>query len=178
MIKLRKESKAQGLDTVKVWACSLACYTQLFLDQGGADIEDTYLWMQFLPFEEADTNQALKAYVDAIGGPDKTDSFGAQAWQAALAFQHVIDAIVEADGPNGITRVAILDGLKNIKDFDAGGWTGPNTLRGVSDCYVLMQVKGGAFTRVFPEEKGTLSCEPENVITVEIDTVAEAAKIQ
>jgi hypothetical protein len=178
MIKLRKEAKAQGLDTVKVWACSLACYTQLFLDEGGTDIEDTFVWMQFLPFEEADTNEALQAYVDAVGGLGEVDSFGAQAWQAALAFQHVVDAIVEAEGPNGITRAAILDGLANIEDFDAGGWSGPNGLRGVSDCFVLLQVKSGAFERVFPAEKGTLSCEPENVITVDIDTVAEAAKIQ
>jgi len=41
MIKLRKEAKAQGLDTVKVWACSLACYTKLFISEGGADIEGT-----------------------------------------------------------------------------------------------------------------------------------------
>jgi ABC-type branched-subunit amino acid transport system substrate-binding protein len=176
MIRLRKEAKAQGLDTVKVWGCSLACYTKLFIEEGGADIEDTYVWMQFLPFEEADSNEALKAYVDAVGA-DNVDSFGAQAWQAALAFQHVIDEIVATDGPNAITRTAILDGLKNIKDFDAGGWSGPNTLRGVSDCYVLLQVKGGKFTRVFPTEVGTLSCDPGNVITVNIDTVAEAAKI-
>jgi len=177
MIKLRKEAKAQGLDTVKVWACSLACYTKLFLEEGGADIEDSYVWMQFLPFEEASSNEALKAYVDSVGA-DKTDSFGAQAWQAALALQHVVDGIVEADGPNAVTRAAVLDGLKNIKDFDAGGWSGPNTLRGVSDCYLVMQVKGGKFTRVFPTEAGTLSCDPGNVVTVNIDTVAEAAKIQ
>jgi hypothetical protein len=177
MIKLRKEAKAQGLDTVKVWACSLACYTKAFLDEGGADVEGTYMWMQFLPFEEADSNEALKAYVDAVGD-DKVDSFGAQAWQGALAFQHVVDAIVEAEGPNGITRAAILDGLANIEGFDAGGWSGPNSLRGVSDCFVMLQVKDGAYTRVFPEEKGTLSCDPANVVTVDIDTVAEAAKIQ
>jgi ABC-type branched-subunit amino acid transport system substrate-binding protein len=176
MIKLRKEAKAQGLDTVKVWACSLACYTKAFLAEGGADVEDTYVWMQFLPFEEADSNEALKAYVDSIGA-DKVDSFGAQAWQAGLAFKHVVDAIVEKDGVNGVTRASLLDGLANIEGFDAGGWSGPNTLRGVSDCFVLLQVKSGNFERVFPEEPGTLSCDPENVVTVEVDTIAEAAKI-
>jgi hypothetical protein len=176
MIRLRKEAKAQGLDTVKVWACSLACYTKLFLEEGGADVEDTYVWMQFLPFEEADTNEALKAYVDSVG-IDKVDSFGAQAWQAALAFKYVVDGIVEKDGPNAVTRASLLEGLKNIEGFDAGGWSGPNTLRGASDCFVMLKVTGGKFERVFPEEKGTLSCDPKNVITVNIDTVAEAAKI-
>src|SRR5262249_12508471 len=86
MIRMRKEANAQGLNTVKIWACSLACYTRAFLSQGGSDIEGTYVSMQFLPFEEADQNAADKAYVDSVGGIDKADSFGAQAWQAGLAF--------------------------------------------------------------------------------------------
>jgi hypothetical protein len=175
MIAMRQEAKAQGLDSVKVWACSLACYTRAML-QGGADVEGTYVWMQFLPFEEADTNAELKAYVDGVGA-DKVDSFGAQAWQAAAAFKTVIDQIVEKDGPNAITRASVLDGLKNLKDFDANGWAGKKTLRGVSDCWLLMQIKGGKFERVFPTERGTLSCDPENVITVNVDPEAEAAKI-
>ena len=93
-----------------MWGCSLACYTKHFLEAGWRDIEDTYVWMQFLPFEEADTNEALKAYVDSVGA-DKVDSFGAQAWQAAMAFKHVINEIVAEQGPNAITRAAILDGL-------------------------------------------------------------------
>jgi hypothetical protein len=176
MIKLRKEANAQGLDTVKVWACSLACYTKAFLEEGGADVEGTYMWMQFLPFEEADVNDELAAYVESVGA-ENADSFGAQAWQAAAAFKHVIDGIVAAEGPDAVTRASLLDGLANIEGFDAGGWTGPNTLRGVSDCFVLIQVKDGAFERVFPEERGTLSCDPANVVSVDIDTVAEAAKI-
>jgi hypothetical protein len=175
MISMRKEAKAQGLDSVEVWACSLACYTRAMLE-GGPDVEGTYVWMQFLPFEEADTNAELQAYVDGVGA-DKVDSFGAQAWQSAAAFKEVIDRIVETDGPNAITRAAVLEGLANLDDFDANGWAGKKSLRGVSDCWLLMQIKGGKFERVFPTERGTLSCDPENVITVNIDPEAEAAKI-
>ena len=85
--------------------------------------------------------------------------------------------IVEKDGPNAITRAAVLDGLKNLKDFDANGWAGKKTLRGASDCWLLMQIKDAKFERVYPTERGTLSCDPENVITVNIDPEAEAAKI-
>jgi hypothetical protein len=38
-----------------------------------------------------------------------------------------------------------------------------------SDCYVLMQVKGGKFVRVFPTKKGTLDCNPKNVYTIKMD---------
>ena len=88
MIRMRKEAKAQGLTSVKVWACSLACYTRAMLAQGGADVEGTYFWMQFLPFEEANLNPEATNYVNGVGA-NKVDSFGAQAWQAAVAFDQV-----------------------------------------------------------------------------------------
>jgi hypothetical protein len=177
MINARKEAKAQGVTSVKVWACSLACYTREMLSGVGSDVEGTYVWMSFLPFEEVDTNEALKAYVDSVGA-DKVDSFGAQAWQAAMAFKQVVDKIVEDDGVNGITRAAILDGLKNIGDFDADGWISPTNLRGVADCQVIMQIKNSKFVRVFPEKPGTLDCDPEYISTVTLDPAAEAAKIK
>jgi hypothetical protein len=177
MIRMRKEAKAQGLDTVKVWACSLACYTRNMLSQGGADVEGTWVWMQFLPFEEADTNPELKAYVDSVGA-NKVDSFGAQAWQAGVAFRQVVQDIVAKDGPNGITRAKILDGLRNLKNFNANGWMGEKDLRGFSQCFLMMQIKGGKFERVFPAERGKLHCSANNLVTVTLDPVAEAAKIQ
>jgi len=178
MIRIRKEAKAQGLDTVKVWACSLACYTRNMLTQGGADVEGTYMWMQFLPFEEADQNAELKAYVDGVGA-SKVDSFGAQAWQAAALFKQVVDGIVAKSGPNAITRAAILDGLKNTKDFTANGWMGTKgkDLRGISECFVLLQIKSGKYERVFPTQKGQMDCSAGNIVTINIDPVAEAAKI-
>jgi ABC-type branched-subunit amino acid transport system substrate-binding protein len=178
MVKMRKEAKAQGLDSVKVWACSLACYTKAMLAQGGADVEGTYVWMQFLPFEEADTNAELKAYVDGVGA-GKADSFGAQAWQAAAAFTEAVNQVVAKSGPNGITRAALMDQLKTMKDFTANGWMGKKDLKsGFSDCFALLQIKGGKFERVFPAQRGTLDCNPANVVTVTLDPVAEAAKIQ
>jgi ABC-type branched-subunit amino acid transport system substrate-binding protein len=177
MINVRKEAKAQGVDSVKIWACSLACYTRNMLTQGGADVEGTYLWMQFIPFEEADTNAEAKAYVESVGR-DKVDSFGAQAWQAAVLFKKVIDEIVDQHGLNGITRARMLEVLRATKNFDANGWMGPKDLRGISDCFVLLQIRDGSFVRVHPRQRGTLDCNPANVVTIMLDPVAEAAKIK
>jgi hypothetical protein len=177
MINMRKEAKAQGVDSVKVWACSLACYTRNMLTAGGADVEGTYVWMQFLPFEEADENEMLQAYVDSVGA-DKVDSFGAQAFQAGLIFKQVIDQIVEEDGINGITRARMLEVLEGLGEVDAEGWMGTKDLRGVSNCFLVMQVKGGKFVRAHPEEKGTMDCSDDNVVTITLDPAAEAAKIK
>ncbi len=176
MTSMRKEAAAQGLTTVNVWACSIACYTEKF-KAAGADVDGTYTWLQFLPFEEASQNEAAQAYVDAV---DKPDSFGAQAWQAGMLFKEVIDEIVATDGPNGITRARIIDVLNNKDDFTASGWMGdePKDLKGMSTCFVVVQLQDGEFVRKFPEEPGTLSCDPSNVTTINLDPAAEAAKIQ
>ncbi len=169
MIKMRKEAKAQGVDgQVKVWACSLACYSQPML-QAASDVEGTYVWMQFLPFEEANLNADDKAYVDGVGGLANTTSFGAQAFMAGQAFKKVVDGIVEKSGPNAITREAILDGLKNLGGFDSNGWMGKKELRGTSSCVVVMQIKGGKYVRAFPEKPGTMDCNDANFTTVTVD---------
>ena len=87
------------------------------------------MWMQFLPFEEANLNPEATNYVNGVGA-NKVDSFGAQAWQAAVAFTQVVNAIVAKSGPNAITRSAILDGLKGETAFTANGWMGEKNLRG------------------------------------------------
>jgi ABC-type branched-subunit amino acid transport system substrate-binding protein len=180
MVNMMKEAKAQGVDTVKVWSCSLACYTPNFIKTGGTAVEGAYVWMQFLPFQEADQNEALKAYVDNIGGLDKVDAFGAQAWQAGMLFKQVVDKIVESDGVNGITRAKILAGLKATTDFTADGWMGTKgkDLRGFSSCYLIMQVENGKFVRKFPTKAGTLECDDSSVVKVTLDPAKEAESIK
>jgi hypothetical protein len=177
MIAAINEATAQGVDPGSVvWMCSLACYSGNMLAQGGDTVENTYVWMTFLPFEEADTNAALQSYVDAVG-IDEVDSFGAQAWQAAMAFSQVVNQIVADQGPNALTRANLLAGLEGLTDFSADGWASPKSLRGVGECFVLLQVQDGAFARVWPEERGTFDCSPENLGAVSLDPVAEADKL-
>jgi hypothetical protein len=89
-----------------------------------------------------------------------------------------VDDIVAKSGPNAITRAAILDDLKGMKNFTDNGWMGEKDLRGFSPCYVLMQVQGGKFVRLFPTKAGTLDCSASNLTTVTINPAAEAANIK
>jgi ABC-type branched-subunit amino acid transport system substrate-binding protein len=173
MIKLQKEAAAQGIDLSTIaWTCGIACYTNDML-QDPTTAEGTVVWLNFLPFDEGDTNAELQAYLDSVGA-DKANSFGAQAWQAAVAFQQVVDQIVATDGPNAITRAKILEGLASIQDFTANGWAGTKSLRGISNCYVMLTVHDGKFVRTWPEERGTLDCNPDNLVTVSAEPVSEA----
>ncbi len=175
MINMRREAAAQGLTDVKIWACSLACYTDKF-KAAGADVEGTYAWAQFIPFEEKGSNQELDNYLASVATPD---SFGAQAWMAAVLFQQAVDSIVEADGPNAITRASLLAALNGIDSFDANGWMGAkDPKQGFSDCMVIMQMKSGSYERILPAETGTLDCNPAYITKVTLDPVVEAQKIQ
>ena len=166
LVAFRKEAIAQGVDSSKVvWECIVSCYTKRFLTTGASAVEGTYVWVPFVPLEEVASNPALKAFVTSVG-EDKVDTWGVMSWQAAIAFQQVVNKIVADQGPNAITRAAVLKGLKAMKDFDAAGISGPRSLGGTSPCYVLLQVKGNKFTRAWPKKPGTLDCDPGNLATV------------
>ena len=175
MIRMRKEALAQGVTSVRVWGCTLACYTADMLSQGGSAVDGTYVATSFLPFEEASYNAEDQAYVSAV--PSLT-TWGAQAWQAGLAFKQVVDKIVATSGPNAVTRAAILDGLKNIGQFTAGGWMGTTNLRQLTPCFLVMQIQNGKFVRVYPAKPGTFDCDPANNVTVTMDPVAAGAQLK
>ena len=99
MLDLRKEATLQGVTSVKVWGCTQACYSQDFVNQGGADVEGTQSVITTLPFyTEYKLNPTLKKLVAAVGGIDKVDSNAVASWLAALLFQ---DAVGKATANGG-----------------------------------------------------------------------------
>jgi hypothetical protein len=174
-VQMRKESKVQGVSSIKVWDCSLTCYDAKFLSEGGADVEGQYAALFFVPFEEAKQNKSVDAFLKSIGGKSKADGFAAQSWTAGLFFRDVVNNVVKADGNNGLTRARFLEEARKIHDFtaavDGQGMLGPTDVGGkkLNGCFVLTQVKGGKYVRVFPKAKGTLNCDSKNVTTVKLD---------
>ncbi len=172
MIKWHNEALAQGLDIDSILRyCSLSCYTESFREAGDV-VAGTYIGMNFLPFEEADTNENLANYVAAV---DKPVGFGANSWAAALLFQQTVEEIVAAEGPNALTRARLLEQLAKVESFDAGGMFGPVNIgeRIGSPCFVVLQFDGSDFVRVHPEEPGTFDCEATIPATLEdFDAIA------
>ncbi len=175
MMNMRREAAAQGLDNVKIWACSLACYTDKF--KAAVRRRAGHLRLDAVP---ALRGQGLQPGARQLPGHVGTpDSFGAQAWMAAVLFQDAVNQIVESDGPNAITRAKMLEVLNGITEFDANGWMGPkNPKGGFSDCQVILQMGTNGFERVQPTEKGQLDCNPDYITTVNLDPAVEAQKIQ
>ncbi len=171
MANLLKEARIQGVTGVKVWDCTIACYSQRFIDLAGQAGEGQYVEAAFVPFEEAKYNKSVKAYIKSVGGIDKAAAFGAQAWIAALFFRDAVKQAVATNGVNGLTRANFLTAAKSIHKFTADGMTGPNDVGGkvFSGCFALLQVKGGKFVRVYPKKPATFDCKTSNIKTVHIN---------
>jgi hypothetical protein len=160
-VYLRKEAAAQGVTSDDiVWHCTTQCYDARLVSEGGSAVEGQYVWIAILPFEDAGSNDELDRFLAAV---DKPDGFGAQAWMAGEMFKKAVNDIVEADGPNGLTRAALLEAIRNTHDFDAGGMAPPTDIGGKTSqaCLVGLQVQNGEFVRVSPEEKGEFNCTGE-----------------
>jgi hypothetical protein len=154
---MRKEAQVQGVDTVKVWDCSTQCYDQRLLSEGGAAVEDQYVWINYLPFEDRDESPAIDAMLDNF---PNADGFGALAWASGELFARAVNDVVASDGPNALTRANLLEAISNIHDFDAGGFMPETDIgnRVGSPCLVAMQVQNGEFVRVNPTEPGEFDC--------------------
>ena len=173
-VALRKEATLQGVtDQVKVWDCGTQCYDAQFLEQGGADVENQYVDLAYLPFFDAKERKANKMLANFVKytGKDRANGYGVYAWAAGIALRDAVNAIVAARGINGVTRRGLLDELDKIHDFDAEGMWGRIDLAGRkgSGCHVLTQVQNGKFVRVYPKQPGTFDCAKKNAIEVRLD---------
>jgi len=176
LLKWRSEAAAQGVEA-EIWACTIACYTHSIFEAGGDVIDGTYVTIFSVPFEEADTNEELEAYVSSVGSPA---AFGLNAWASGVMFEDAVNTLVEANGVNGITRQSLLDQLSTVTAFDAHGMIGVTNPaeKESGPCFVILQIQDGAFVRVHPAERGTLDCENANIQTLTLDAAAEADKLR
>jgi len=171
-IQLRSEAQIQGLtDPNIVWQCTTACYDDS-LKKNASVMEGEYVTLGFLPFEEANSNAMLHTFLKYVG-KDKAVGFAVYGWAATLAFAQGAKAAVAKGGVNALTRNALLDGMKTITKFNAGGMVGEVDLatRRPSPCFVLMQFRGGEFRRAYPAKKGAFDCKRSNSVEIKADLV-------
>ena len=176
LIKWRSEAEAQGVE-IEIWECTIACYDTAIFELGGGVEDGTYMTIFTLPFEEAELNDELSAYVNSVDNPS---SFGLNAWAAGVLFEEAVAQIIDNTGDvNAITRANLLETLKGIDSYDARGFLGTvDPVNGISsECFVLLQIQGQEFVRIHPEEPGTFDCHPDNSVEITMDAAAEAATL-
>ena len=126
--------------------------------------EGVYVELNTIPFEEADSNPAMKQFMD-IYAATKTKTLatglGVQSFSAALMFA----TAAKAAGAD-LTREALFEQIEQIHSWTGGGLhfeTDPGA-EARSDCYLIVQVQDGKFVRVSPPEPGTFACDPANTV--------------
>ena len=173
---MRKEAQVQGVNTVKVWDCSVQCYDKRLIQEGGTAVEGQYVWLNFLPFEDKGSNADLDGFLKYDKNPD---GFGAQAFIAGEIFAQAVNDTMKANNgdPNSITRANLLTAIRNMHDFDAGGMVPPRSTSARkigSTCLVGMQVQNGKFVRIDPVKPGTFDCDNNKpALTFTIDPAKE-----
>ena len=172
LLKWRREAIAQGGFDDIIWGCPISCYTPSFQNAGNDVIEGTYLWFSFLPFEERDTNEELDLFLTSVGD-DFPPAWAAGAWAAGRLFEQVVNDVVAEYGLNGITRARVLEAARATDSFDANGFFGNidfTTKPNISPCIVILRVENGEYVRKWPTERGTLDCNPENIVKIDLDS--------
>ncbi|HEY4333417.1 MAG TPA: ABC transporter substrate-binding protein, partial [Ilumatobacteraceae bacterium] len=138
-------------------------------------MDNVYMRMPIIPFEEASTNKATQDYLDLIkaSGGD-TALLGAEAASAFLLWA----TAAQECGPS-LTRACALKNLSNIHD-----WTG-HGLHAAADpggnhppmCNIMLKLDGTKYVRVLPTTPGTFTCDPTWVTKVTGTAALAAAKL-
>jgi hypothetical protein len=172
--QLRSEAQLQGLtDPNIIWECVISCYDKA-LKANAATMENEYIPLSFLPFEEEGSNATLDNFLKYVG-KDKVNGFAVYGWVAGLAFADAVKAAVAKHGENGLTRTSLVEGIKTLTHFDAGGMVGAVDIahRTPGSCFMLVQFRSSKFVRVYPKKKGTFDCKPSNRIVVQSDLIGQ-----
>lgn len=125
-------------------------YDQRFIDQAGAAAEGTVSFIEFLPYEERGTNEALDNFLDYYEAvaPDSAPNLPSMmSWVAMETFAQVIRSL---RGP--ITRDALLQAAANLHRVEGNGLFQPFDLgaRKYPSCKILMRVVDGKYKREAP----------------------------
>ncbi len=150
-------AKANGLD-VPIFTDANHYTAECAAANTDGAMNNVYMRMPIIPFEEESSNKATKDYLDLIkaSGGD-TALLGAEAASSFLLWATAASAC----GPQ-LTRACTLDNLKNTHK-----WTGYG-LHAATDpggnhppsCNIVLKLDGTKYVRVTPTAIGTFECDP------------------
>ncbi len=166
MAKLMAEARVQGLDMDSIaWLCTGQCFSPFYASAFGEASDGLIVGVNTLPWTDAD-HPVVAEYLASVDR-EQVSSNGVVTTAAGKGFEELMTSLVDAHGPNGITRANLLALLRTGPVTTAGGLLGPGSVLGRnSECYVVVQLIDGAYQRVDPAGTGEFICDPSSLSTV------------
>ena len=128
-------------------------YADVLLNRGGSSVDGVVIRTGYALFEEADRVKAVRDYLDMMADyrPDgKVAGLGMQSMSALMLFATVAKQCVIDNGE--VTRGCVMENVGKVTEWTGGGLHGPSSpgTNTPSPCYLMIEVKGGQFTRLYP----------------------------
>lgn len=156
-VKIAQTAQQQDFNPT-IYALQSNLYDPRLIETGGSAIEGAHVAKNEVMIEEIDAYPELQLYAQWLQSVDpeaRPTGLGMYAWGSARLFVELIKDI----GPN-LTRQALLDRLGSLDGYTAGGILPPQNIgeKIPNDCTVIVEVKNGAFVRLFPQQRATFEC--------------------
>ncbi len=120
-------------------------YIPDYVSSGGDAVDGTVVFLNFVPFEEANSNNEMKLYLSWLQqvSPGASPTFfGVFSWSAARLF------VEKSTGLGGkLSRSTLIDVLRKTDKWTANGMTAPQHVgsKRTGDCWRFIQLSGGAW---------------------------------
>jgi len=169
---VREAAALQELDAI--WLADANFYDSSCAEanQSGA-LDQTFVRMVFIPFEEADSNKATADFIQILSdaGNEQVTLLGMQA-----ASNFLLWATGAAACGSNLTRDCVLEEIGKIEEWTGHGLHVPAFPAGneAPVCGLLMELVGTEYRRVAPSEPGTFECNPEWRLTIDTPAVQAA----
>ena len=161
-------------DFEAVWTVEANFY-EAICAEANADgaMDDTYIRLVHIPFEEADSSEAMRDFLAVLEASGVEPSL--------LGMQSATSFLLWAAGARAcgseLTRQCVLENVGALDVWTAGGIQVP-TVPHDNDtpvCGLLLELEGTSYRRAAPSEPGTFECESSWRVTVATDAVEAAA---
>ncbi len=138
----------------EVYLLQANVYTPDFLELGGDSIEDAYVQIVSVMGEEVSQHPELQKYsqwVQQVKPGARATALGAYGWSITKLFLQEVEKLGPAP-----TRAKLIEAMSRVRAWDGFGIHPPQDIGGrtPSDCMIVLQVRGGKFTRVHPAGGG------------------------
>ena len=132
----------------QVYMLDPTAYTKEFVQNGGAAVEGTTLFINFTPFEEASRNKELQLYLSwlqQVKPGAEPSFFGLFSWSAARLFVERAAAL-----GGRLSRSTLLDSVSKVDDWTANGLHSPQHVgpRRTGECWRFIQLQHGRWVPV------------------------------